>query len=209
MRAGMKHSRLAFFWRLALTGLALWLMALALIDSYGQQNHARPADVIVVLGSQVRPGGRPGPALIRRTQHAAALFREGLAPNLICSGGLGTYPPSEAEAACMLAQTLGVPASVIALEDESHSTEENALYTAALMRERGWITAVVVTDGFHLYRTDLLFRRAGVVAYTSPAQITAGPMKPLERYVRENRELAALVWYWAKTALGISATDFR
>jgi len=34
-------------------------------------------------------------------------------------------------------------------------------------------------------------------------------MKPVERYVRENRELAALVWYWAKTALGISATDFR
>jgi len=48
----------------------------------------------------------------------------------------------------------------------------------------------------------------GVIPYTSPAQITAGPMNPVERYARENRELAALTRYWAMTALGISATDF-
>jgi len=47
-----------------------------------------------------------------------------------------------------------------------------------------------------------------VIPYISPAQITAGPMNPVERYVRENRELAALTRYWAMTALGISATDF-
>jgi uncharacterized SAM-binding protein YcdF (DUF218 family) len=204
----MKYSRLVFFLRLALTGLALWLMALALIDGYGQQDRVWPADVIVVLGSKVYSGGQPGPTLIRRTRHAAALFRQGLAPHLICSGGRGEYPPSEAEAACALAQTLGVPASAIALEDESHSTEENALYTAALMRAHGWTAAIVVTDGFHLYRTDMLFRRAGVVAYTSPAQITAGPMGLLERYARGTRELAALLWYWGKTALNIPATDF-
>jgi hypothetical protein len=33
-------------------------------------------------------------------------------------------------------------------------------------------------------------------------------MNPVERYARENRELAALTQYWAKTALGISATGF-
>jgi hypothetical protein len=30
----------------------------------------------------------------------------------------------------------------------------------------------------------------------------------VERYYRDNRELAALVWYWGKTALGLPQTDF-
>ncbi len=204
----MKKSRLAFVWRLALAGLALWVAGLAIIDGYGQQDRAQPADVIVVLGSRVYPGGRPGPTLTRRTRRAVALYQRGLASTLICSGGWGTNPPTEAEAACGLAQTLGVPASAIILEDRSHSTEENALYTAAIMRAHGWTTVIVVSDGFHLYRTEMLFRRAGVVAYTSPAQTTAGPMNPVERYARESRELAALLWYWGKTALGIPITDF-
>jgi len=162
----------------------------------------------VVLGSKVYPGGRPGPALARRARHAVRLYQRGLAATVVCSGGLGENPPTEAEAACGLAEQLGVPSSAILLERESHSTEENALYTAALLRAHGRTTAIVVSDGYHLYRTEMLFRRAGIIAYTSPAQATAGPMNPVERYVRESRELAALLWYWGKTALGVPVTDF-
>ena len=204
----MKHSRLAVLWRLALTGPALWLASLAVIDGYGLQDQAQPADAIVVLGSRVYPGGRPGPSLTRRTQHAVALYGRGLAPYIICSGGLGPAPPTEAEAACELAVRLGLPPAAVILEGQSHSTEENALYTAALMRARGWTTAIVVSDGYHLYRADLLFRRAGVIAYVSPAQATAGPMYPVERYARGSRELAALIWYWGKSAAGRQVTDF-
>ena len=205
----MKHSRLAALGRLGLTGLALWLSGLAAIDGYGQQDRTQPADVIVVLGSKVYPGGRPGPALTRRTRHAAALFRQGFAAHVICSGGLGPNPPTEAAAACGLAETLGVPAAALIREEQSHSTEENALYTAALMRARGWRTAILVTDGFHLYRAAMLFAQAEVAAYPSPAQATTGPMSPVERGVRESRELAALGWYWLKTGLGLPITDFQ
>jgi uncharacterized SAM-binding protein YcdF (DUF218 family) len=194
--------------RLLATLVLLYPLALALLDGYGQLDRARPADVIVVLGSRVYPGARPGPALTRRTRHGVALYQQGLAPVFVCSGGLGTDPPSEAEAACGLAQSLGVPASAVVLEGRAHSTEENALYTAALMRARGWRTALVVTDGFHLYRAGLLFARAGVPASLSPAQVTAGPMPAVERYARGTRELAALAWYWGKTLLGLPFTDF-
>jgi len=191
----MRRSRLGFFFRLALTALALWLASLAAIDGYGLTDRAQPADVIVVLGSKVYSGGRPGPALIRRTKHAVALFRQGLASHIVCSGGLGREPPTEAEAACGLAEKLGAPPSALLLETQAHSTEENALYTAALMRAHGWTTAILVSDGYHSYRAALLFRRAGVVAYASPAQVSAGPMSPLERTFRESRELAALLWF--------------
>ena len=204
MRARMAHSRLVLFLRLALSGLMLWLAGVAAIDGYGRVDRAQPADVVVVLGSKVYAGGRPGPSLTRRARHAAALYQQGLAAHVVCSGGLGEYAPSEAEAACGLAERLGVPPGAILLETESHSTEQNALYTAALMQARGWRTAILVSDAYHLYRAALLFRRAGVVAYPSPA----GPMQPAERAVRESRELVALLWYWSKTALGLPITNF-
>jgi uncharacterized SAM-binding protein YcdF (DUF218 family) len=193
--------------RLVLTLLCAWPLGLALLDAYGLQDQARPAEAIVILGSRVYPSG-PGPALTRRTRHAAALYARGLAPIVVCSGGLGQSGPSEAEAACRLAAALGVPATALLLEERSHSTEENALYTAALLQARGARRVILVSDGYHLYRAALLFRRAGLEPYPSPAQATAGPLNPLEGYARETRELAALAWYWGKTAIGYPATDF-
>ncbi len=193
--------------RLLLTLLCAWLLGLALLDAYGLQDQAQPADAIVILGSRVYPGG-PGPALTRRTRHAAALYARGLAPIIICSGGLGQTGPSEAEAACRLAAALGVPAEALRLEDRAHSTEQNALYTAALLQASGARRVIVVSDGYHLYRAALLFRRAGLEPYPSPAQATTGSQNLLERYARETRELAALAWYWGKTAVGYPATDF-
>ena len=184
-------------------------MALALLDAYGLQDQAQPADAIVILGSMVYPGARPGPALTRRTEHAVALYARGLAPVIICSGGqAGSETSTEAAAACDLAAALGVPRGALIEETRSRSTEENALDTAAILAAHGWRSVVLSADGYHLYRADLLFRRAGLVPYPSPAQVTAGPMNPIERYGRETRELAALAWYWSKTALGLKVTDF-
>ena len=195
--------------RLLITVLLLWPLSLSLIDAYGFQDQARPADVIVILGSRVYPGGVPGPALTRRTQHAVALYDHGLAPAIICSGGkAGPETSTEAAAACGLAASLGVPPAALLLETQARSTEENALDTAAIMAAHGWRTVLVVSDGYHLYRADLLFRHAGLIPYPTPAQVTTGPMNPFERHARETRELAALAWYWTKTALGLPVTDF-
>src|SRR6185369_5225284 len=127
--------------RCFLTLLFLWPMCLALIDAYGLQDQARPADVIVILGSMVYPGSVPGPSLTRRTQHAVALYQQGLAPAIICSGGqAGRETSTEAAAACALAASLGVPPSALLLESQARSTEENALDTAAIMAAHGWHT---------------------------------------------------------------------
>ncbi|MEK7785993.1 MAG: YdcF family protein, partial [Chloroflexota bacterium] len=164
-------------------GLAaiLTLATLVAIDQYGLVDRAQPADVIVVLGSRVSRNGQPSPSLSRRARWAAELYNRGLAPVIICSGGLGENPPTEAEAACSLIQSLGVPQSAIVLETQARSTEETSLYVAAIMRARGWDSAVVVSDGYHLARTAMLFSRASVVVYPSPAQQLSGPMRPVER----------------------------
>ena len=171
--------------------LLIFLSLLTLIDQFGYTDRAQNADVIVLLGSMVYPGGQVGPALERRAQHAAALYRRGLAPYIICSGGVGINPPAEAVVACRRVAELGVPQSAFILEDQSHNTEENAAYTARIMRVRGWQSAILDTDDFHLYRATLMFQRAGVTVYPSPAQATAGPTNPIERVFREMREVIA------------------
>jgi len=52
---------------------------------------ATPA-VIVVLGAKVRPDGRPSGAMERRMQVALALYRAGIAPLLLLSGGERSRP---------------------------------------------------------------------------------------------------------------------
>ncbi len=192
--------------RLVLSALCLYPLCLALVDGYGFVDHAQPAQAIVVLGSRVYPGGLPGPSLVRRAAHAAELYAQGLAPLIVCTGGQGDASvPSEAATACGLIAEAGVPPEALLLEDQSHSTEENALYTAALLRPRGLVTVIVVSDSYHLYRAGLLFGRAGLTPFTSP---TPGRLTWVERYYRDTRELAALAWYWGKTALGLPLTDF-
>ncbi len=196
------------WWKRAITIVAVSALAsIVAIDQYGMTDRAQAADVIVVLGSRVYRSGRPGPSLTRRAKWAVELYEKGIAPVIICSGGLGPYPPTEAAAACDLAQSLGVPGRAVLLETQARSTEETSLYVAEIMRGRGWSSAVVVSDGYHLARTVMLFERAGITAYPSPAQMLSGPMNSVERFSREGRELIAIAWYWFKTALGLKITD--
>ncbi len=198
------------WWKRAITIVAVSALAsIVAIDQYGMTDRAQPADVIVVLGSRVYRSGQPGPSLTRRAKWAVELYKKGVAPVIICSGGLGPYPPTEAEAACDLAQSLGVPRSAVLLETQARSTEETSLYVAEIMRGRGWSSAVVVSDGYHLARTVMLFERAGITTYPSPAQVLTEPMNPVERFFREARELIAILWYWFKTALRLEITDVQ
>jgi uncharacterized SAM-binding protein YcdF (DUF218 family) len=185
--------------RLALVALLAAMLALiagiGVIDQYGMVDRAQAADVIIVLGSRVQPDGGPAPALARRAAHAAALYRQGLAPAVMCSGGVTAGTPlSEAASACGYAVALGVPPEATFLEEMATSTEENARYSAVEMRRHGWRTAILASDGFHLYRAVKLFEHAGVTVYPSPAQATAGPMAPVERWLRAAREVLALIW---------------
>lgn len=137
--------------------LVLWLGAALAVHRYGE----RPLppgrfDAIVIPGCAVRPHGEPSPALYRRTMAAVGLYRRGLAPKLICTGGVGTYPPSEAAVEYGIALAAGVPAQAMLREERSSSTEENARFAAELAG-RGRV--LVVTDAYHVWRCERVFRR--------------------------------------------------
>ena len=104
------------------------------------------ADVAIVLGGAV---GQPLPPrlapdageAIDRVFHAARIFHAGKVEILLASGGnlpwrAGEGP--EAELIADLLVELDVPRQAIALETESRNTTENAVNSAAIIKEEGW-----------------------------------------------------------------------
>lgn len=174
--------------------LALGFLALcAAVNLYGLWDQAAPADAIVTLGARVLPDGSPGPDLASRTTHSAALFHDGHAPYLICAGGFPGDRFSAAAVSRNLAIQLGVPAERILLAEDSMSTQEDAAQVARLMRERQWISAIVVSHPLHLLRARILFQREGITALTSPTPLEHGEMSWEVRTYYTVREAAGVV----------------
>ncbi|NVJ22394.1 MULTISPECIES: YdcF family protein [Myxococcus] len=172
------------------------------VDRFGQRERVESSDAVVVLGARVLAGGVPSGALRARTEKAVELYRRGVAPRLVFSGGVGVHPPSEARAMLALAMRLGVPEEACVLEEESHSTDDNARLTAKLLRELGARRVVVVSDPYHLLRARQYFRLNGFEVSTSPALETERNLHWVDRFYWTVREAIALLLHprvlWAR-----------
>ncbi len=180
----------------------------ASIHIFGLSDYTRPVDAIIVLGAGLNPDNTPTPSMIRRADHAAALWQRGIATHIICSGGYpGRATVSEASACETVLLAAGVPASAIILEETSRSTEENALETQAIMQANGWQTAVIVSDGYHLLRANWLFQMSGITGYSSP--VTESYPTLTEYVISVLREMAALHWQVIKEIFDFQITYIR
>jgi uncharacterized SAM-binding protein YcdF (DUF218 family) len=131
------------------------------------------ADAIVVFGSKVQADGTPSGSLLDRTESACRLWRSGVAPLLVLSGGRGAGAPvSEPAAMKAIAVARGVPEAAIVLDEEGVSTSATIGNAAAMARERGWSRVVAVSHDYHCARIRLLGARAGLAVRTSPARET-------------------------------------
>ena len=195
---------------LLLVGLALSSAAAAFVYHYGETDHTAPADAIVVLGGGTLPNGQPSASTARRARHGADLYRRGLAPVIICSGGFTSgIPTSEAMACSEAAQRAGVPASAILLEEHSTSTEENAIETRKIMDAHHFKTALLVSDGFHMLRAEWMFHVYGMTVLLSPVPAPLGLPSLVRTVLDTYREVAALAWYIFKSVLRLPFTTTK
>ncbi|MGQ9598691.1 MAG: YdcF family protein [Anaerolineae bacterium] len=164
------------------------------VNRTGARDQAQPADVIVILGARVEPDGQPGPDLKVRTLHAVALFQQGFAPSLICTGGFHNDRLSAAAVACDLAVVQGVPAERVWLADGSMTTREDAIRTSQLMASHGWHTAILVSHPLHLERVRLLFENQGITVYPSPTSTDLTAIPWTDRLWLTARETVAILW---------------
>ncbi|MCB0253007.1 MAG: YdcF family protein [Anaerolineae bacterium] len=189
-------------------GLALMILALAAvlavgvltwqINRLGSQDLAQPADAIVILGARVNADGSPSSDLLSRTFHAIDLFNAGLAPVVICAGGVGGDRLSAGSVACRYAaEELGVPLdhALVAQEGNAWTTADEAARVAEIMRANGWHSAILVSHPLHLFRAKWLFERQGLEVYTSPTNTNLRRIFPPLR-----------AWYSLREAGGVILT---
>ena len=141
--------------------LGFWL------SSWGDRDRAQRADAIMIFGSGVNSRGGASPTLRARTRHGYELWKRGLAPKIVCTGGVGAHPPAESVVQETLLLGWGVPASAILKEEKSTSTWENAKFAAPLLPPGARVIAV--SDPYHLWRCGRDCAQFGLTAYPSPS----------------------------------------
>ena len=172
-RTPRRRGVLGWLWRLAVL-LLLWLAAVAAwIVWVGQRDQAGAADTIIVLGAAAYDA-RPSPVFEERIRHGLDLYRQGLAPKLIFTGGFGgaTARFSESQVARRYALKQQIPAQDILIESRSRTTRQNLVEAKRLMDAHGMRRVILVSDPLHMARALRLSRELGIDALASSTPST-------------------------------------
>ena len=177
-------------------GTLLLIVATWRIVAQGERDDARPADAIVVMGA-AQYDGRPSPMFQARLDHAIGLYRAGMAPYLVVTGGKQPGDrTTEAASAREYAAANGVPADAILVEDEARTTFQSVRNVAGLLRQRDLRSALFVSDRPHMFRVLRMARDAGVAAWGSPTATSPLEADPIARVDATAHELGALAMYF-------------
>lgn len=146
----------------ALPVVLAFTLAATLIVADGLTDDIHAADVAIVPGNTVEKDGRPSARLSARLDQTVALYRQGLFPDVIVSGGVGSEGFDEAEVMKRYLVEKGVPEGSIHVDSGGATTHLTARNASRMMRENGWRSALVVSQYFHVPRMRLALKRSGV-----------------------------------------------
>lgn len=131
-------------------------------------DEARPADVIIVLGA-AEYRGRPSPVFKARLDHALELYKKGLSPRILTTGGAGGDPDfTEGGVGRAYLVSRNVPSEAIIVEPEGGTTVHSTAAAAEIMRRMGLNSCIVVSDGYHIFRAKKMLEFRGLTVYGSP-----------------------------------------
>jgi uncharacterized SAM-binding protein YcdF (DUF218 family) len=169
----VRSGRLSFRHGLGLLLLVagiVYTVALTLVLVVSQEDQRRRVDAIIVLGA-AQYNGRPSPVLRARLDHALGLYREGLAPLMVVTGGVGTGDTtSEALVGRRYLVARNVPEDAVIAQPEGRSTMASMTAVAWALRQRDLHRVILVSDPFHMFRLRMEARRVALEAYTSPTE---------------------------------------
>ena len=139
------------------------------------------AQVIVLLGGGTESGEAPRPmtevnSAGDRVLYAAQLYHDGAAPLILASGGNVNF--SEARSTTPADEMLdlllltNVPEAAIWQQGESQNTYEDAIYSAAILKQREIESIILVTSAMHMPRAKALFEAQGLHVTPAPVDFT-------------------------------------
>ena len=149
--------------------LATYLVVLSkAIASQSAIDEAEQADIIVVLGA-AEYNGRPSPVLRARLDHAFDLYAKGLAQLILTTGGAGGDEQyTEGQVGRDYLVRRGIPSERIVVEGEGDTTVSTVLAVSEIMRRMGLTSAILVSDGYHIFRSKRILQHQGMKVYGSP-----------------------------------------
>jgi len=162
-------------WLLWLEGLLLAALAAFLtltgirIVHEGSLQELHPADAIVVFGA-AEYAGHPSPVLRARLDHAFDLFRQGIAPVVITTGGAASDPSfSEGGVGVDYLKRRGIPERNLIAETQGADTAQSAIRVAVIMHANGLHSCVAVSDAYHVFRIKRLLQHQNIgPVYVAP-----------------------------------------
>src|ERR1700686_4387512 len=153
-----------------LAGLAGFLTLTGVhIAHEGSLQELHHADAIVVFGA-AEYAGRPSPVLRARLDHAFDLFRQGIAPVVITTGGAAADPSfGEGGVGLDYLKRRGIPERNLIAETQGADTAQSATRVAVIMRANGLHSCVAVSDAYHVFRIKRLLQHQGISqVYVAP-----------------------------------------
>jgi uncharacterized SAM-binding protein YcdF (DUF218 family) len=158
----------AFLLAVVFIGLA-WAAVVVTVAVHAARDEATGADAIAVLGA-AQYNGRPSPVFRARLDHAAALYQRSLAPVILVTGGVGERDTlNEANVGRDYLLRLGLPGDVVVPLAGGDDTYASIAQVRHWFEGRDSKRVLLVSDGFHMLRLQIIARRLGLVPYTSPA----------------------------------------
>jgi uncharacterized SAM-binding protein YcdF (DUF218 family) len=183
-------------WRIALALFAIGIVYLSAVFvqvwAAARRDDARPADAIIVLGA-AQFDGRPSKVLAARLDHAIDLYRRGIAPIVVVTGGKQPGDRfTEASAGATYLHDHQVPESAILRETQGRTSWQSLAAAARFLKERHLGSVVLVSDPYHSARVEDVAHEVGLKAATSPTRTS--PIKgagELRRMFTETFRVAA------------------
>lgn len=166
------------------------------VGAQGSRDERRPVDAIVVLGA-AQLNGRPSDVFKARLEHAVALWKEGLAPYLVVTGGkVPDDVTTEAAVARAWAISQGVPNEAILSEDHGRTTLESLESVAQIFRSRDLEVGLFVSDETHMLRVLRMASDLGMEAWGSPTRTSPADRDESRRRRALVHEIAGLAAYY-------------
>jgi uncharacterized SAM-binding protein YcdF (DUF218 family) len=135
-----------------------------------RRDDARPADAIIVLGA-AQFDGRPSKILAARLDHAIDLYRRGIAPTVVVTGGKQPGDRfTEASASATYLHDHQVPESAILRETQGRTSWQSLAAAARFLKDRHLDRVVLVSDPYHSARIEDVAHEVGLKATTSPTR---------------------------------------
>jgi uncharacterized SAM-binding protein YcdF (DUF218 family) len=146
----------------------------ALVAIWMDKDEHPKVDAIVVLGA-AQYDGRPSAIYAARLEHAVDLYRDGVAPVIVFTGGNEPGDRfTEGGSGARWAVEHGIPADATLKEETSRTTYENLAGAKKVLdlhlKKRDRPRIVVVSDPFHMFRAMKQADDLGFVAYPSPTR---------------------------------------